>query len=346
MKVSMVTGPGETQVIDVPKPTVGPADALVKMRACGICGSDAFYISIGGVPPRQGHTPLGHEPAGEVVEVGSDVTGIAVGDHVVINPMAAPSGIIGNGGATGALADYLLIENAVGGTSLEIVPDHIPFEVAALNEPMAVARHGVNSPPALRAGGAPSQPKPSDKVVVFGAGPIGLGATIGFKSAGVSHVVVADLLPARLEKALAVGADAVINSATDDVAQRLIELHGAVESIFPRKMGTDIYFDAAGAPAVINTALAAAKPGARLGVVAVHKQPVPVDFVNIMSNEITIVGSMGYPDEIFEVTRDIVANWERYAVIVSHTIPFDNVDEALRTACTPGAADKVVVTFN
>ena len=54
--------------------------------------------------------PLGHEPAGEVVEVGRDVTGISVGDHVVINPMAAPSGIIGNGGPTGALADYLLIE--------------------------------------------------------------------------------------------------------------------------------------------------------------------------------------------------------------------------------------------
>jgi threonine dehydrogenase-like Zn-dependent dehydrogenase len=150
-----------------------------------------------------------------------------------------------------------------GETQVIDVPKPTVGQVAALNEPMAVARHGVNS----------CQPKPSDKVVVFGAGPIGLGATIGFKSAGVSHVVVADLLPARLEKALAVGADAVINSATDDVAHRLIELHGAVESIFPGKVGTDIYFDAAGAPAVINTALAAAKPGARLGVVAVHKQP-------------------------------------------------------------------------
>jgi 2-desacetyl-2-hydroxyethyl bacteriochlorophyllide A dehydrogenase len=336
MKVSVVTAPGETRVLDVPKPTVGSADVLVKIRACGICGSDAFYIAIGGVPPRQGQTPLGHEPAGEVVEVGSDVTDIAVGDRVVINPMAAPSGIIGNGGATGALADYLLIENAVRGTSLEVVPDHIPFEVAALNEPMAVARHGVNR----------CQPKPSDKVVVFGAGPIGLGATIAFKSLGVSHVVVADLILARLEKALAVGADAVINSAEEDVAKRLLELHGAGESLFPGKVGTDIYFDAAGAPAVINTALAAAKPGARLGVVAVHKQPVEVDFVNVMSNEITIVGSMGYPDEIFQVTKDLIANWERYAVIVSHTIPFDNVDDALRTASTPGAADKVVVTFN
>lgn len=336
MKASVVTAPGETKVVDVARPSVAASDVLVKIRACGICGTDAFFISLGGVPGVEGGMPLGHEPAGEVVEVGSDVTGIAVGDHVVINPMAAPSGIIGSGGASGALAEFLLIENAVRGASLEVVPNHIPFEVAALNEPMAVARHGVNR----------CRPENSDKVVVFGAGPIGLGATIAFKSLGVSHVAVADLIPARLEKALKVGADAVINSADVDVAQRLIELHGAGESMFPGKAGTDIYFDAAGAPAVISTALAAAKPGARLGVVAVHKQPVPVDFVNIMSNEITILGSMGYPDEIFEVTKDLIADWEKYAVIVSHTIPFDDVDEALRTASTPGAADKVVVTFN
>lgn len=331
----MVTGPGEARVVDVPRPEAGPNDVLVKMRACGICGSDGFYISIGGVPPRQGETPLGHEPAGEVVEVGAGVINISVGDHVVVNPMAAPSGIVGNGGAHGALAEYLLVENAARGTTLEVVPKHIPWEVVALNEPMAVARHAVNR----------TRPKPSDKVVVFGAGPIGLGATIAYKSLGVSHVVVADLIPARLDKALTVGADAVINSADEDVAKRLIELHGDGEALFPGKAGTDTYLDAAGAPAVITTALTAAKNGAKLGVVAVHKEPIPVDFINVMSNEITIVGSMGYPDEIFEVTRDIVANWETYAMIVSHTIPFDNVDEALRMAATPGAADKIVVTF-
>ncbi len=336
MKVAVVSGPGRTDVVDAPRPRLGPADVLVKMRACGICGSDALYISLGGLPPRQGRMPLGHEPAGEVVEVGGDVTGISVGDHVVINPMAAPSGIIGNGGATGGLADFLLIEQAVRGKSLEVVPEHIPFPVAALNEPMAVARHGVNQ----------AGPNPSDKVVVFGAGPIGLGATIGFKSVGVQHVVVVDLIASRLEKALRVGADAVINSADEDIAQRLIELHGTGESMFPGKAATDIYLDAAGAPAVITTALTAAKRGAKVVVVALHKEPVPVDFLNLMSNEVTIVGSMGYPEEIFEVTKDIVANWEKYAVIVSHTFAFDDVAEALRTAATPGAADKVVVTFN
>ncbi|MFA1704112.1 zinc-binding dehydrogenase [Mycobacterium intracellulare] len=335
MKMSMVTGPGKAEVLDAERPTVGPNDVLVRMRACGICGSDAFYITIGGLPPRQGHTPLGHEPAGEIAEVGAKVSGLAVGDHVVINPMAAPSGIIGNGGPSGALADYLLIENAVRGTSLEVIPDHVPWEVAALNEPMAVARHGANR----------CRPKPTDKVVVFGAGPIGLGATLAFKSLGVSHVVVVDLLPGRLDKALQIGADAVINSADEDVVARLIELHGAGESMYPGKAGTNIYLDAAGVPAVVNTALAAAQKGATVGIVGVHKEPVPVDLINLMSNEIILLGSMGYPDEIFEVTKDLVANWEKYALIVSHTIPFGSVGEALELAQTPGAADKVVVTF-
>ncbi len=335
MKAATVTGPGKAEVLDVELPQAGPDDVLVAMRACGICGSDAFYINIGGVPPRHGHTPLGHEPAGEVVEVGANVSGITVGDHVVINPMVAPAGIIGNGGPAGALANYLLIENAVCGTSLEVIPEHVPWEVAALNEPMAVARHGANQ----------CQPKPTDKVAIFGAGPIGLGATLAFKSLGVSHVVVIDLIASRLDKALRIGADAVINSADEDVVKRLVELHGEGQSMFPGKAGTDIYLDAAGVPAVVNTALAAAQKGATLGIVGVHKEPVPVEFVNVMSNEITIVGSMGYPDEIFEVTRDLVANWEKYALIVSHTIPFDNVGEALELASTPGAADKVVVTF-
>ena len=336
MRVSTVTGPGETSVLEAPKPTAGPRDILIKMKACGICGSDSMYIAIGGLPGLEGRTPLGHEPAGEVVEVGSEVVGITLGDHVVVNPMVAPTGIIGSGGTTGGLADYLLIEEAELGKSVAIVPKHIPFSVAALNEPMAVARHAVNR----------VDPKPGDKVVIFGAGPIGLGAAIGFKSLGVSHVVVVDIIPSRLEKALAIGADAVINSAEEDVRERLIELQGAA----PTRRGlakplTDVFLDAAGAPTVIETALGLAKHGAKLGIVAVHKKPVNVDFGSILGSEVTIMLSMGYPTEIFEVTQDIINNWEKYALIISDTFDFADVDLALKTAGTPGAADKVMVTF-
>ena len=336
MKSVLVTGLGTTAVVEVPKPEVGPADVLIAMRACGICGSDSFYIARGGIPPREGATPLGHEPAGEVVEVGSDVEGIAIGDHVVVNPIASRKAMIGSGGPGGALSEFLLIPDAVLGTSLAIVPDHIPFAVAALNEPMAVARHAVNR----------TSPKAGDKVVIFGAGPIGLGAAISFKRSGVAHVVVVDVIPSRLEKALAIGADAVINSAEEDVVARLTELHGVGSTAMgaPRA-GTDIYLDAAGVSVVIDTAIAAAKQNATIGIVAVHKKPVSVDFGNILSSEVNIVLSMGYPTEIFEVTLDIIAEWERYALIISDSFDFADVEKALTLAGTPGAADKVVVTF-
>lgn len=336
MKATIIAGPNTVETVEVATPAVGAKDILVKIRACGLCASDTFYVALGGLPPLVGKMPIGHEPSGEIVEVGAEVVGLSVGDHVVINPMANPDDIIGNGGASGALADYLLIKNAVRGTSLELVPDNVPFEVVALNEPMAVARHAANQVAA----------KPADKALVFGAGPIGLGATIALKSLGVSHVVVTDIIASRLDKALQVGADAVINSAEEDVRTRLIELHGAGESVWPGKAGTDIYLDAAGVPVVITTALEAAKRGARLGIVAVHKEPIAVDFMNVMSNELTVIGSMGYPTEIFEVTRDLVENWQKYAVIISHTYPYSAIQDAMQCAATPGAADKVIVTFD
>lgn len=337
MKTVIVSGPGSTAVVDVPMPVTGPNDVLVRMRACGICGSDGYYVTIGGIPPRQGATPLGHEPAGEVVEVGGQVTGVKPGDHVVVNPIAPGAEMIGSGGPQGALSEFLLVKDAVVGRSLAIVPDEVPFHVAALNEPMAVARHAVNR----------TNPKPGDNVVVFGAGPIGLGAAIGYRLSGAASVVVADVIPSRLEKALAVGADAVINSAEEDVLARLTELHGTGGTAMgaPRA-GTDIYLDAAGVPAVIDTALAAAKQYATLGVVAVHKKPVPIEFQAILAAEVTIVTAMGYPTEIFEVAKEIAENWERFAVIVSDVFPFSDVQAALETASTPGAADKVVVTFD
>jgi threonine dehydrogenase-like Zn-dependent dehydrogenase len=337
MKSVVVTGPGLTAIVDVPEPVVGPADVLVRIRACGICGSDGMYIAVGGIPPRQGSTPLGHEPAGEIVEVGTGVTGLAAGDHVVLNPMASEDGIIGSGGAQGGLSELVLIRDARVGVHLVTVPDHIPFEVAALNEPMAVATHAVNR----------LEPQPGQTAVVFGAGPIGLGAAIGLKLRGVAHVVVVDVVPRRLDKALKVGADAVIDSSAEDVAARLRELHGEAPRYFGRygKPATDLYLDAAGVPAVIETVLATARHGARLSIVAVHKKPVSVDFGALLTSELTIALAMGYPTEIFEVTKDLVEHWERYALIVSDVLPYDQVGRALDLAATPGAADKVVVTL-
>ncbi|WP_263118106.1 zinc-binding dehydrogenase [Cellulomonas sp. RIT-PI-Y] len=335
VRVVVVTGPGAVDVREIERPRVGPRDVLLQVRACGVCGSDGFYIARGGIPPREGATPLGHEIAAEVIEVGHEVEGLRTGNRVVVDPTAAPSGIIGNGGALGGLADLLLIEDAAVGVNVAVVPDDVPWEVAALNEPMAVAKHAVNR----------LEPQEGEKAVVFGAGPIGLGALIDLTRRGVD-VVVVDVVPSRLDKALQLGASAVVNSADDDLGARLAAAHGEVP-LRPgdHRPGTDMYLDAAGAPAVIEAVQRLAKHGARLSIAGVHKQPVPVDFGALLSTEITISLSRGYPTEIFEVTRDIVQDWRRYQQIISHRIPFDRVVEALRLAATPGAAEKVVVTF-
>ena len=337
MRSVHVTGVDTVDWVEVATPTCGPSDVLLAMKACGICGSDAMYARYGGIPPRQGATPLGHEPAAEVVEVGAEVEDIAVGDHVVIDTMAFTDGLLGSGGAQGALSELVLVQDAELGRQLKVIPAHVPWEVAALNEPMAVAYHGVNR----------TSPQEGDKVVVFGAGPIGLGAVLGYRRRGASHIVVVDLQPGRLETALAVGADAVIDSSQEDVAERLVELHGDASSplVSGVRPGTDIYLDAAGAAVVPQSVTQMAKHGATLGIVAVHHQPVELDFGAILTTELNLVWSMGYPTEIFEVTEDLVENWEKYALIVSDTVPFDRALDALELARTPGAADKVVVTF-
>ncbi|MDP9141512.1 MAG: alcohol dehydrogenase catalytic domain-containing protein, partial [Pseudomonadota bacterium] len=149
--------------IDTPRP--GAADVVVQVKACGICGSDLSYIRIGGIHRKpDGVTPLGHEAAGQVIAVGDAVKGVSVGQRVVINPMMTQS-YIGSGGPEGAFTETLLVRDARIGDSLLPIPDSLPYEIAALTEPLAVALHGVNR----------AQVKPGDKVVVFGCGPIGLG---------------------------------------------------------------------------------------------------------------------------------------------------------------------------
>jgi 2-desacetyl-2-hydroxyethyl bacteriochlorophyllide A dehydrogenase len=342
MKSVRTGGVGTIEVVDTERPVPGPGDALVRVRACGICGTDVAFLHMGGMPARA-HlggdmvpVPLGHEPAGEVVEVGAEVDGLKAGDRVVVNPQDAPTGIIGCGGVHGGMSEYLLIENAEVGRSVAVFPDTVPFAVASLNEPMAVARHCVNR----------SEAKPGDKVVVFGAGPIGLGAAIWLKLRGVRHVVVADVIPSRLEKALAVGADAVINSAEEDVAARLTELHGqSANALGQPRPGTEIFIDAAGVPIVFNTVVDSAKWGAKLVMVAVQKKDSEIDLGGMLRSELTLIASQGYPTEIFEVTPELVEHQERFAKLISHRVPFAEAERAFRLALTPGAAEKVVVTL-
>jgi 2-desacetyl-2-hydroxyethyl bacteriochlorophyllide A dehydrogenase len=339
MKSVRTSGVDRVETVEIPRPAPGPRDVVVRVRACGIGASDVAFLRAGGLPRRGGamrRVALGHEAAGEVVDYGEYVRGLAVGDRVVVNPWSAPTGIIGCGGTLGAMTEYLLVEDAVVGESIAVFPDALPYDVAALNEPMAVARHCVER----------AEARPQDKVAVFGAGPIGLGTTIWLKLCGVRHVVVADVVPERLARALDVGADAVIDCATENVAARLTDLHGdGADALGELRPATDVYIDAAGTRSVFRSMVASARWRAKLVVVALQKPVDEIDLSGLLRNELTVVASLGHPAEDFDVTRDLMRHRERFGRIISHRVPYAEARQAFELAMSPAAAEKVVVTF-
>jgi len=336
MRILNIHGAGDVRLDPKAPPVAGERDVVLRVKACGVCGSDISFIKNGGVGSRKGGiTPLGHEAAGEVVQVGEAVRGIEIGQRVILNPMTT-SGVIGNGGAEGAFTEELLVADIQPGETLLPIPGDLPFEVAALAEPLAVSLHGVN-----RTGA-----KPGDKVVVFGCGPIGLGMVLWLTDRGVTDVVAVDLAPARLRRATEMGARAVINAAEEDVRARLGELHGTAPSMGAApSVGSDIFMDAAGAPDLISDILRMGKRHSRLVVTAAYMRPVLVDMTVFLLNEMSVTTAIGYPTELAEVVAALPRIRDRAASMISHRYGFDDVLEALGTAASRDSA-KVMVQFD
>lgn len=336
MRVTNIHGPGDVRIDDLPEPACGPRDVVVAIRACGVCGTDVTLLHLGGMPVPGGRCPLplGHEPAGEVLEVGAEVRDITVGMRVTFNPSVDVTQSIGCGADQGALSDRVVMRDAQLGVDVFPIPDEIPFEVAALTEPLSVALHAVNR----------SQAGPDDRVVVFGAGPVGVGIVAWLKLRGVRHVVSVDLSPARLELAKELGADETVLG-TDDVPARLRELHGTELVQGAPVAGTDVWIDAAGSQKVFDTIVNSAKFQARFIVVAVHHAPVQFDLVTLLTKELHVTASLAYPTEFGDVAEAMRTHWRRFAPMISDRVPIDRVGEAIALAGSGGVRGKVMVTF-
>lgn len=319
--------------IDPPKP--GAKDVVVKVKACGICGSDLTYIKVGGIHRKPGGTtPIGHEAAGEVIHVGSEVKDVTLGQRVIINPMMTPS-YIGSGGPEGAFTEELLVRDARVGDSLLPMPDDLPYEVAALTEPLAVALHGVNR----------AQVKAGDKVVVFGCGPIGLGMIVWLLDRGVTDVVALDLAPERLARAKALGARAAFDPTKEDLKARLLELHGNARVFSREAVGTDAFIDAAGAPNILSDVVKIAKYQSRLVVTAAYSKPVPLDLGAMLTTEMTITTAVGYPTEMPDVIAALPRLRDKVSSLISHRFAFDKIIDAFGVAASPASA-KVMINFD
>lgn len=334
MKVLNIHEVNDVRLDDYQLPEAGPKDVVVKMKAVGICGSDLSYIKWGGIMRQPGGvTPIGHEGAGEVLRVGAEVTGIAPGDAVIINPMQTPSNV-GSGGPEGAFVNELLVREARLGDSILPIPQGISYEVAAMCEPLAVAMHGVNR----------AEVKPGDKVVVFGCGPIGLGMILWLVDRGVTDVVALDLAPERLERALALGARAAFDPTKVDLKEELGKLHGTEMCMHKPAVGTDAYIDAAGAPSILTQVIGMAKFHSRMVITAAYMKPLEFPAGQMLTSEMTITTAVGYPTEMPEVIAAMPRLKDKIASMISHRVAFDDVLEGLKIAGTPQSA-KVMVHF-
>jgi threonine dehydrogenase-like Zn-dependent dehydrogenase len=277
-------GPEDVRIDEVPEPQPGPRDVVVRVAACGICGSDVGYIRLGGIAgPTRRPLPLGHELAGVIEQVGSEAPGLAVGTRVVVHP-GALGNRIGNGGPEGAFAARLLVRNAGAGRNLFAIPDGMPFELAALAEPLGVGMNAVDRSGASK----------GEKAVVFGAGPIGLAAVATLLDRGVRDVIVVDLAERRLELARRLGARATLRPGHDEVWKGIRALHGETPLLGAAMAGSDAYIEASGASAVIGEILSHARSEARIAVVALHGA-VPVSFLLLIMKQLTCAARWSIP---------------------------------------------------
>jgi threonine dehydrogenase-like Zn-dependent dehydrogenase len=252
MRQIVLHGPGDWRLDDVPVPEPGPRDALVRVEACGICGTDVSYVHLGLTPGRP--IPLGHEMAGVVEHVGEAVPGFAVGDRVIVCPSDLGTGTMGTGGSEGGLTPLLLVREAADPRRLVRVPDDMPLTTAALAEPLAVGMQAVQQ----------SEAAPGDTVAVFGCGPIGLMAIAALADRGVTDVVGIDFSAVRRDLATSTGAAHVLDPGEVDVWAELGRLHGTAPFRFGPTAATDVFIEASGADAVIGDVLRHGRVGGRL----------------------------------------------------------------------------------
>ncbi|HSB96208.1 MAG TPA: zinc-binding dehydrogenase [Spongiibacteraceae bacterium] len=328
-------GVQDVRLDQVAVPSAGPRDVLVKIDACGICGSDLGYVAKGGLMgPTAEPLPLGHEMSGVLTAVGAEVGDLRIGMRVVVNP---DDNMIGNGGAEGAFAPYLLVRNARRDFNIYPIPEHVPPAIAALTEPLAVALHGVNR----------AEVQPHHKAVVFGAGSIGLGVIVGLRQRGVTDIISVDMVDSRLQLARQLGAKTTINPSREDFGAIVAREHGTSQMFGWPMVNTDVFIDAAGAAAPLQQAVTMCRSGARFVIVAVHKQPVPLDLVMVMAKELVITGSIAYPrDEFSEVIAMLSAGKVDVSAMISHRFPLSDFPQAFKTAQDTAHALKVMVEMN
>ena len=331
MSASVLVEAGRLELQQRPTPQPAPDEVLVRVSSVGVCGSDVHFYHDGRLGDWVANDPLvlGHESGGTIVAVGSEVPSSRVGERVSIEPQhPSPSSaetlrgdyhldphmrFYAIPGTDGAFQEYVTIQSHFA----HRVPDGVSDHAAALMEPLSVAIAA-----ARKAAFAPG-----GRVLITGAGPVGVATVQVARAYGVTDIVVSDIAQERRERALQFGATAVFDPLATDA--------GDLDPV-------DAFVDASGAAAAVRSGIQALRPSGRAVLVGMGLPEVPLPITTIQNRELVVTGVFRYANTWPTAVRLVAAGLVDLDAMVTGAFALDETQQALDSAADPTTLKSVV----
>jgi L-idonate 5-dehydrogenase len=342
VKTVVIHAPHDLRIEEREPPALGPRDVRVRVRNGGICGSDLHYFHHGGFGAVRIRHPmiLGHEVAGEVIEIGREVTGVGPGQRVAVNPslpcnacaqcragrqqhcldMRFYGSAMRDPHVDGGFREILVCDES------QAIPADMPAERAAFAEPLSVCLHAAHQAGDLL----------GRRVLVTGAGPIGALVVLVARLAGAAEIVTTDLAPAPLAMSRRIGADSALN---------VKENPDALAPFAEGKGRFDVAFEASGSGAALAGALAVVRPRGTIVQIGNAVGEVPVPLATLLAKEITLRGSFRFHAEFAQAVTLLASGRLDVSPLLTEVVPLADAVRAFELATDRSRAMKVQIGF-
>jgi L-iditol 2-dehydrogenase len=345
MQAAVYTGESTVAVQSIPTPAIGPGEILIRVEACGICHTDLKKIEYNLLaPPRI----YGHETAGVVAAVGSEVRQFVPGDRVIVfhhipcmecfycrHKLYAQCAVYKRVGVTagyepagGGFSQYVRVMDWIVQRGVEKIPDGVPFERASFVEPLNTCLKGV----------VQVEPRPDDVVVILGQGPIGLLFTMLVKRTGAT-MVATDTMPFRRQLSERFGAVLAADPSDPNLRDRILDMTGG--------RGADVVIVAASAQGIVGQAVSYTRPGARILLFAQtsHQERIELSGADICVGERVLCGSYSASVDLQKESAGLVFGGELpIDELISHRFALNEIRSGIDLALHPGPKSlKIIV---
>lgn len=341
MRAAIIYGTGDIRMETVDYPSIKKDEILVKVKACGICGTDIHTYKVDKTSPSRKPAILGHEFSGEIVEVGQSVAGLKTGDKIVGTGYRAcgkchwcqtgqadrcPNPTVPGEGLDGAFAEYVVVPNPALGKTIFRIPENLSWEEAATIEPLSVACFAVTR----------ARIEPNQTVVILGAGMIGQCIAQVCKGMG-AKVIVSEPSIIRLTMARKLGADVALNPRETNPVE-------AVAEVTSGEMAS-VVFECSGTPAAFRQAPLLTRPFGRMIQVGMFEDTLELspELLSFMFNfrNLTLRGSGGQGwDMAVELMR---TGQVKTKELITYKFPLENIKEAFKAQLNSDKAIKVLI---